>query len=124
MPPRIARLTVPALEVKQSRSSRIYTFAIDGKQVSQFAEVSRIKRVKEFALEGYQRPEVVAHIQEIREYIESDAPMIPNSVVVAFDSRVKFHAATGKDVPTGANTRVGTLEIPLKPATVRMLALS
>lgn len=113
MPRKIERLSVPALEVRQSRTSRIYTFAIDGKQVSQFAEVSRIKRIDEFELEGYQRPEVVAHVQEIREYIESDAPMIPNSVVIAFDSRVKFHPAAGKQVPTGANTRVGTLEIPL-----------
>ncbi|MFV8752218.1 DGQHR domain-containing protein DpdB [Nannocystaceae bacterium ST9] len=113
MPKRIESMSVPALEVKQSRNSRIYTFAVDGKHVSQFAEVSRIKRVHEFELEGYQRPEVVAHIQEIREYIESDAPMVPNSVVIAFDSRVIFHPIAGKRVPTGINTRVGTLEIPL-----------
>ena len=37
---------------------------------------------------GYQRPEVLAHVAEIRAYLESDRPMIPNAVVIAFDATV------------------------------------
>lgn len=47
---------------------------------------------------------------EIRNYIESEAPMIPNAVVVAFDSRVTFVAARG---PATNYSRVGELLIPV-----------
>ncbi|NJK30914.1 MAG: DGQHR domain-containing protein [Deltaproteobacteria bacterium] len=104
-------LTLPALEVKQSRGHKLYTFAVDGKQVYEFADISRIKRVQPFELEGYQRPEVIAHIQEIREYIESDAPLIPNSIVIAFDSRVKFKPSSSRKLKT--DSRPGKLQIPL-----------
>ena len=36
------------------------------------------------------QPEVLSHIAEIRNYLESEAPMLPNAIVVAFDSRAKF----------------------------------
>jgi hypothetical protein len=39
---------------------------------------------------GYQRPEVFSHISEIRNYIESKNPLLPNAIVLAFDHRVKF----------------------------------
>lgn len=109
-------LSVPAIEVRQSRRSKIYTFAVDGKLVSQFAEVSRIRRSEPLVLEGYQRHEVTAHIQEIREYIESESPMIPNSIVLAFDSRVKFvPAKTRKAADKGGTSVLGELQIPLGP---------
>lgn len=109
-------ISVPAIEVRQSRRSKIYTFAVDGKLVSQFAEVSRIRRSEPLVLEGYQRHEVTAHIQEIREYIESESPLIPNSIVLAFDSRVKFvPAKTGKTATKGATSVLGELQIPLGP---------
>lgn len=60
---------------------------------------------------GYQRPEVLSHIAEIRVYLESLNPMIPNSVVVAFDLTVRFEA-TELASPV-AYSRVGTLVIPL-----------
>ena len=56
------------------------------------ATVSRIRRADDGELGGYQRPEVLSHIAEIRNYLESDAPMVPNAVVIAFDSRVTFVA--------------------------------
>ncbi len=39
--------------------------------------------------------------------------MIPNAVVIAFDSRVKFTAAASKASNGRAKTRIGTLRIPL-----------
>jgi DGQHR domain-containing protein len=105
-------LRLPAIEVKQGHDQTLYSFAIDGKQVPSFATVSRIRR-PQGVLEGYQRPEVLSHIAEIKRYIESPAPMIPNAIVLAFDSRVRF-------VPDplderGAFSRPGTLVIPLTP---------
>lgn len=103
-------LRVPAIEVEQSPGRKLYTFAIDGRLVHRFATISRVKRT-DGQLGGYQRPEVVSHIEEIRNYIESDSPLIPNAVVLAFDSRVKFEPA--KVGTTTEYSRAGTLVIPV-----------
>jgi len=106
-------LRLPAIEVRQGAGQILYAFAVDGKQVPAFATVSRIRR-PDGILEGYQRPEVHAHIAEIRRYVESPAPLIPNAIVIAFDSRVRFIP----DVPDDSYppfTRPGTLVIPLAP---------
>src|ERR1700752_4971245 len=84
-----SELRVPAIEVRQSPGRLLYSFAIDGKQIPAFATVSGIGR-NGTELQGYQRPEVLSHIAEIRTYLESRSPMIPNAIVVAFDSRVVF----------------------------------
>src|SRR5262249_28820420 len=83
------QMRIPAIEVRQSPGRTLYTFAVDGKVIPEFATISRIRR-HSGALHGYQRPEVVTHIAEIRRYLETPSPMIPNGVVIAFDSRVRF----------------------------------
>src|SRR5919205_2892696 len=83
-------LHVPALRLAQGPTREIYSFGIDGKLLHRFAAVSRVGRDDDALLRGYQRPEVLSHINSIRAYIESEAPMIPNGIVVAFDSRVRF----------------------------------
>jgi DGQHR domain-containing protein len=104
-------LRLPALEVSQGPGRLLYTFAVDGKLLSSFAAVSRIRRDDDNEIEGYQRPEVLSHIASIRRYLESEAPMIPNALVVAFDKRVQFEAAQASSEVSYA--RQGTLIIPL-----------
>ena len=106
-------LRVPAIEVRQSEGRTLYTFAIDGKDIPSFATVCRVRR-NGVDLEGYQRPEVLAHIAEIRKYIDSPSPMIPNALVIAFDSRVKFEPGSDSASST-SYTRIGTLTIPVDP---------
>ena len=72
---------VPALEMRQGKNRRLYSFAMDGKQLASFVTVSRIKRGGDGDILGYQRPEVLSHIREIRAYLESDNAMIPNALV-------------------------------------------
>jgi len=103
-------IRIPAIEVRQSPSRTLYSFAIDGKQVHRFATVTRIKRTGDGSLQGYQRPEVLSHISEIRNYIESDSPMIPNAVVIAFDTRVRFEPTS---TTSSGYCRPGTLVIPI-----------
>lgn len=103
-------LRLPALEIRQGRNRRLYTFAVDGKQLPLFTTISRVRR-DDRLIAGYQRPEVLAHVGAIRSYIESSEPMIPNAIVVAFDTRVRFE-------PAAANTDVsyvtpGVLVIPI-----------
>jgi DGQHR domain-containing protein len=103
-------LRLPALEVRQGDGRVLYSFAVDGKELPSFAAVSRIRRDGDAEVEGYQRPEVLSHIASIRRYLESEAPMIPNALVVAFDKRVQFEASPG--VPAVSYARPGTLIIP------------
>ena len=104
-------LRIPAIQVEQTPGRFLYSFAVDGKLIPSFAVVSRLHRT-DGDLGGYQRPEVISHIGEIRDYLNSDRPMIPNAIVIAFDDRVTFEsdASSSKD---DAYTRFGTLTIPI-----------
>lgn len=83
-------LELPALAVRQATTHDLYSFAVDGKRLHEIAQVSRLGRNKSESIVGYQRPEVISHIAEIRNYLESPNAILPNSIVVAFDSRVTF----------------------------------
>src|SRR5262245_24099121 len=103
-------LRLPAVEVKQSPDRVLYTFAVDGKLLQQFATVSRVRRDVN-GVRGYQRPEVLSHIASIKHYLECGDPMIPNALVVAFDSRVTFEAIDAFE--SSPYSRLGFLTIPV-----------
>ncbi|MCY1073967.1 DGQHR domain-containing protein DpdB [Archangium lansingense] len=105
-------LKLPAVEVHQSPGRKLYSFAVDGKLVHRFATISRVNRHEDGGLHGYQRPEVLSHIDEIRNYLESPSPMVPNAIVLAFDSRVRFEAAKG--TLTTDYARPGFITIPME----------
>src|SRR5262245_47859027 len=105
-PPRTDCLRLPALRVIQGRDRVLYSFAIDGKLVPSFAAVSRIGRDGAQRIAGYQRPEVLSHIAEIKSYLESDNPLVPNAVVVAFDPTIRFDPSGGAN--DGADAQAGT----------------
>jgi DGQHR domain-containing protein len=104
-------LRLPAIRITQGASREIICFAVDGKLLHRFATVSRVRRGAHAQVEGYQRPEVIAHVKAIRSYIESRGAMIPNALVVAFDDRVCFEGSglNGHDGP-GEH---GTLVVPV-----------
>jgi DGQHR domain-containing protein len=103
-------IRVPALRVRQG-GRHIYCFAIDGKRVLDFTAVSRVKRSDTGSLDGYQRPEVLSHIRAIRRYLESPEAMLPNAVVLAFDSRVHFEPHRKRSAVDYST--VGDLVIPV-----------
>lgn len=105
-------LRLPALEIRQGPTRVLYSFAVDGKALPQFTTISRVHRDSEREIRGYQRPEVLSHIAEIRSYLESEDPMIPNSIVVAFDDRVRFEPSEVQPLGPGYS-RVGTIVIPV-----------
>lgn len=102
----------PALELRQGNHV-LYSFAVDGKDLPDFATVSRIRRDLDSRVQGYQRPEVLSHISTIRKYLESDNPMIPNALVVAFDGSVRFEPSP--DANGHPYARPGQLVIPIDP---------
>src|SRR3954454_24505221 len=103
-------LTLPALAIRQSSERTLYSFAVDVKRLPRFAAVSRVHRTDHQQLDGYQRAESIAHVKTIRKYLEGEDAILPNALVVAFDSRVRFEADSG---PDESGVRVGRLVIPV-----------
>jgi DGQHR domain-containing protein len=106
-------MRLPALRVEQGTARTLFCFAVDGKIIPSFAAVSRVRRT-DGELGGYQRPEVLSHIAEIKEYLEGPKPLIPNAIVLTFDRRVRFLPDTGRKHVPGVST-TGTLIIPVDP---------
>jgi DNA sulfur modification protein DndB len=101
-----AVIEVPAVKIRQGKSSELFSFALDKKTIEEVTTISRVKREGP-NLVGYQRVEIFSHIEEIKRHMESENPMIPNALVLAFDERVKF-------VPSEHSDSVGILRIPLE----------
>ncbi len=106
-----SKIVVPAIEINQGRKQKIYAFAIDGKLLSQIATISRVKRETNTSITGYQRPEIAPHVDEIRRYLESDSPLLPNALVIAFNPDVIFTSSKESTFSTFGQT--GTLSIPI-----------
>lgn len=104
-------IRLPAMEIRQGPKRRLYSFAVDGKRLPHFTAISRIGRGAAQEVLGYQRPEVLSHIAEIRNYLESVDPMIPNAIVVAFDGRVRF-IPLNENEPESSLIQLGHLIIP------------
>ena len=106
-------LELPAIEVLQGKDRKLYSFAVDGKLLHDFCTISRVSRHEGEGLDGYQRPEVVSHITQIRDYLESENPILPNAIVVAFNDSVNFKPATGSGKAKTGYSRAGVLQIPI-----------
>lgn len=106
-------LVVPALAIEQAPGRRLFSFAVDGKQLPAFAAVSRVKRDAHHALAGYQRAESLSHIRTIQKYLESADAILPNALVIAFDSRVRFESDADDGNVEGVASS-GRLVIPIK----------
>jgi DGQHR domain-containing protein len=107
---------------------------LTGEEILKIADISRVSRDDSGKLIGYQRPEVKKHVDGIVDYIDGDAPLLPNPIILAFNEQVKFVGGRGPKVSDGYCTS-GHLEIPIpkegaaKPAWIvdgqqRTLALS
>lgn len=104
-------IQIPAIEIRQGKDRPLYSFGIDGKRLLDIAQISRIGRNEEAKITGYQRPEVISHIKEIRAYLETDFAILPNAIVVAFNTSVKFEPLKYADV--SKSIRHGLLIVPI-----------
>jgi DGQHR domain-containing protein len=104
-------LTRRALRILQSDDYPLYVFSLTADEILRIADVSRLSRDQSGDLIGYQRPEVRQHIQEITDYLDSDAVIFPNPIILALSSDVRFTRSRGPNVSDGS-AEAGTLEIP------------
>lgn len=123
-----------ALCIEQTKSGPLYLLTLRADEIFDVAEVARINRSRSDELIGYQRAEVRQHVEDILEYLNGDAVLFPNSLILALSHTVKFRRSRGPDNDDGL-AKAGVLEIPLpgdggpKPAWIvdgqqRALALS
>ena len=81
-----------AICAQQSSAHQVLSFAATAADVLRFASIERIGRDAQGELSGFQRPQVAAHIREIRDYLEKPNAVLPNPIVVAFTSHVTVEA--------------------------------
>src|SRR5262245_34255005 len=86
--PRVIRR--PALRVEQDRRRPLYLFALTGEELLQVADIARVGRDERGKIFGYQRSAVTQHIKNIAEYLDSDAVLFPNSLILALSDNVRF----------------------------------
>jgi DGQHR domain-containing protein len=106
-----SELVVPAIRIQQGKKQTIYAFAIDGKLLPEITTISRVKRDEKRLITGYQRPEISPHVDEIRRYLESSNPLLPNALVVAFTPEVTFNPEQA--TPDTLFGQLGKLIIPV-----------
>jgi DGQHR domain-containing protein len=82
------KLTFSAIKAAQSPHHAVFSFAASAAQVFEIARIDRAGRDDTGGLRGFQRPQIAAHIHEIRDYLEREDAVLPNSVVLAFTDRV------------------------------------
>ncbi len=82
------RFDYSAIFPRQSGKFTVFSFCASASDILQFARIDRIGRRDDGSLKGFQRPQVAAHIKEIRAYLAQQDAVLPNSLVVAFTEGV------------------------------------
>ncbi|WP_433971364.1 DGQHR domain-containing protein DpdB [Tunturiibacter lichenicola] len=104
-----------AIRLKQNLKHPLFMFCLTGAEILLIADISRLSRGDDGKLIGYQRPEVKKHVQDITNYLDTEAGLFPNSIILALTSRTKFRASRGPRVDDGL-ADAGEIEIQLPRA--------
>lgn len=113
---RTSTLVMNALLFKQG-DAKVFSFAMPGAQLTQIADLSRIKRdEKKATLQGFQRAEIQKHVREITEYLDRGPALFPNAVILALSPEVTFTRKRGTKTANlnVAGVEAGTLSIPIR----------
>lgn len=87
-----------ALVPVQSPETAVFTFVAKASEIGRIARIERAGRDPSGALQGFQRPQIAAHIREIRDYLEKPNSILPNAIVVAFIRGARLEGATAGTV--------------------------
>jgi DGQHR domain-containing protein len=77
-----------ALQAKQGEHHAVYCFTATAEEVLSIARINRAGRDEQGELFGFQRPQIVQHIHQIRDYLQRSDAVLPNSVVIALTNGV------------------------------------
>jgi len=108
-------LDIHAIQTKQGGID-VYTFFMEGGRILEIAELARIGRDKDGEIAGFQRPEIVAHVRSIADYLDRGDVLFPNALILALGPGVRFSAKRGtKNRAADQLSQGGVLSIPFRP---------
>lgn len=110
--------TEPTIAVRAIRTTQadrsIYAFFVAGADLLKIAEISRVHRDGDGALQGFQRKGIKSHVHSITEFLDSGPVLFPNAIILAISPRARFTQSRGEKPSGDARTGdAGTLRIPL-----------
>lgn len=82
---------------RQNAAVPVFTFAAKASDVRRIARIERAGRDAGGVLSGFQRPQIAAHIREIRDYLEKPTAILPNPIVVAFTGGASLKPVGGAE---------------------------
>lgn len=108
-------LDIHALRTKQGGFD-VYTFFMEGGRLLEIAELARIGRDQDGQIAGFQRPEIVAHVRGIAEYLDRGDVLFPNALILALGPGARFSAKRGtKNKAADPISESGVLSVPFRP---------
>src|SRR5258708_3424111 len=107
-------LDVHALRTRQGGVD-VYAFFLPSARVLEVAEIVRIGQGAIGEIVGFQRPEIVAHVRRIAEYLDQGDVLFPNAIILALAPGAKFSAKRGtKNRSADATSSSGVLTLPIR----------
>src|SRR5262245_48715579 len=104
----------PAVKSKQGTTTIYLTF-LPGSELLRIADIRRLQRDKNQALEGFQRAEIREHVNEIAHYLDNGGTLFPNAIILALEPSIKFESSRGgKAEVTVRDAALGRLHIPVR----------
>lgn len=96
--------------------TEVFAMFLPGSKILEIAEIARIGPGQNGEIEGFQRPEIKAHVRGIVEYLNRGDVLFPNAVILALVPGVKFTAKRGtKNQYVEQGSDSGVLSIPVRP---------
>ncbi|PPQ34680.1 DGQHR domain-containing protein [Rhodoblastus acidophilus] len=107
-------LSVRALRTQQADGVNVYAFFVPGADLLRIADISRVHRDSEGALQGFQRKEIRNHVQAIVHFLDQGPVLFPNAIILAISPDAIFTCSRGSK-PAGdvKASEAGTLRIPV-----------
>lgn len=90
----MSTLRFPAIRARQSEDHIVVSFPAAAHDLAAIATIERVARDAQGELSGFQRPQIAAHIREIKDYLEKPEAILPNPIVLAFTDRVTLEDET------------------------------
>lgn len=107
-------LRIRATRSRQANDTHVFAFFLHGADIARIADINRLKR-SEDELEGFQRPEIRKHVNQIVEFLDSGPVLFPNAIILAFSESVSFQKVRGKGPQNCADlSDAGILTIPIR----------
>lgn len=111
----IPSVNVHAVKTRQS-GKEVFLFFIRGSRIQEVADIARIKHSAGSQIEGFQRPEIKAHVKAIANYLSGGDVLFPNAIILAIAADARFVQKRGtKNASIDGSSEVGVLSIPIRP---------